>query len=279
MTAELQEQIDARFAAEASHWSEIYHETSSESLVYRERHHTALEWMKALRLPADTRLLEVGCGVGLFAVEAARMGFRVDAVDRVTEMVDAARTNALNTKTGDRVTVQLADASAVPFEDATFAAVVALGLLPWLTDRDETLRELVRVLAPGGFLLTSADNRYGLERWLDPARTPLVGPFKAATIQHMANRGRARRNVNGPTQAPFSAPGLRRCLHQAGLEPVRATTFGLAQLTFMRRSVGPENGSSSLQRRLTGLIDRGGPVARRLGSQHLVLARKPGRAA
>ena len=77
----------------------------------------------------------------------------------------------------NRITLIRQDASQLPFPDATFDAVVCLEALEFMPDPDQVLREMVRVLCPGGvFLIT---NRIGKDaRWL-PGRTYKPEAFEA----------------------------------------------------------------------------------------------------
>lgn len=77
----------------------------------------------------------------------------------------------------NRITFICQDAGQLPFPDATFDAVVCLEALEFMPDPDQVLREMVRVLRPGGvFLIT---NRIGKDaRWL-PGRTYKPEAFEA----------------------------------------------------------------------------------------------------
>ncbi len=77
----------------------------------------------------------------------------------------------------ERITFIHQDAGQLPFPDATFDAVACLEALEFMPDPDKVLREMVRVLRPGGFLLTT--NRIGKDaRWL-PGRTCKPEAFEA----------------------------------------------------------------------------------------------------
>lgn len=77
----------------------------------------------------------------------------------------------------NRITLICQDAGQLPFPDATFDAVVCLEALEFMPDPDQVLREMARVLCPGGvFLIT---NRIGKDaRWL-PGRTYKPEAFEA----------------------------------------------------------------------------------------------------
>ena len=97
--------------------------------------------------PPGRATLDLGCGEGRLGAELARRGHRVVGVDSSPRMVELAR---------ERHEAIWADATALPFEDASFDLVVAYMSLMNLDDLDGALREVGRVLALGG-RLCSAD--------------------------------------------------------------------------------------------------------------------------
>lgn len=102
--------------------------------------------------PAD-RVIEVGYGPGLaVAANAARAAF-VAGVDRSDVMWrHARRRNAAAIRAG-RVDLRQGDATALPFADASFTRALAVNSLQFWDPPDAGLRELARVLAPGGRLV------------------------------------------------------------------------------------------------------------------------------
>jgi|YNPNPStandDraft_1061719.scaffolds.fasta_scaffold42419_1 Cyclopropane fatty acid synthase and related methyltransferases len=131
--------------------------------------------------PGQT-LLDVGCGVGRPAVRlsqqtgAAVVGITVSA-DQV------ARATALAERSGvaDRVRFQRADAMALPFNDASFDAVWAFESLLHMPDRAHVLREVWRVLRPGGrFILTDVTEERSLSA---EQRALLYGSFLLRSLE------------------------------------------------------------------------------------------------
>jgi ubiquinone/menaquinone biosynthesis C-methylase UbiE len=104
-----------------------------------------------LRLGVGTRVLEVGCGNGLEAERMAalvgRTGF-VTGVDFSAEMIALARTRT--EPLGLPLTFHTADAHALPFADDSFDAARIERTLQHLADPRQAVRELVRVVRPGG---------------------------------------------------------------------------------------------------------------------------------
>ena len=136
-----------------------------------------LLWQRA----REARVLELGVGTGKnfpYYPSAAD----VTAVDLSPKMLERARQRAA--RTGARVTLQLADAQALPFPDATFDTVVATFVFCSVPDPVLGLREAYRVLKPGGQLLL-LEHMLSANRLLRPlmhAANPLVVRLMGANI-------------------------------------------------------------------------------------------------
>ena len=97
-------------------------------------------------------VLELGSGSGAMAVELLDRypDIRLTATD-VDPAMRAAATERL-ARYGGRAQVQEADATALPFEDASFDAVISFIMLHHVIDWEQALAEIARVLRPGGVL-------------------------------------------------------------------------------------------------------------------------------
>jgi len=95
------------------------------------------------------RVLEVGCGAAAGARWLAGQGADVVALDLSAGMLRHAREAA--DRSGVRVPLVQADALALPFPDAAFdVACTAFGAIPFVADSGAVMREVARVLRPGG---------------------------------------------------------------------------------------------------------------------------------
>ena len=110
-----------------------------------------------LGLKPGERLLDLGCGFGRHAYEAARQGAHVVACDLASaELAEVRATFAAMSDAGEQYhgTCQAAqgDATRLPFPDQSFDRVIASEVLEHVDSDDQALAELTRILRPGGVL-------------------------------------------------------------------------------------------------------------------------------
>ena len=117
---------------------------------------------RALAEQASGRVLEIGAGTGL------NLRHYADDVELVLSEPDEAMADRLRgrlAKLGRPATVVLAGAEALPFADGEFDTVVSTLVLCTVPDLDAALREVHRVLKPGGRLLFIEHVRSDSPRW------------------------------------------------------------------------------------------------------------------
>ena len=117
-------------------------------------------WRRFLvsRIPPGAHVLDVATGTGAVAAELLRHGCTVVGLDQSPGMLAVARE-----RLGGRVELLEGNAESVPFEDAAFDALTFTYLLRYVDDPGAVLRELARVVRPGG---TIASLEFGLPRGL-----------------------------------------------------------------------------------------------------------------
>jgi ubiquinone/menaquinone biosynthesis C-methylase UbiE len=99
---------------------------------------------------AGQKVLDVATGTGVVAVTAARAGAVVSAIDITPELLDQARRNAAIA--GVAVECTVGDAESLPYPDASFDMVLSQFGHMFAPRPDVTVREMLRVLKPGGRL-------------------------------------------------------------------------------------------------------------------------------
>jgi ubiquinone/menaquinone biosynthesis C-methylase UbiE len=157
--------------------------------------------------PGD-RVLDLACGTGVVArTAAAEVGERgaVVAADLNPGMIAVAR--SLPAPLGAAIEWHQADAGALPFADQDFDAVLCQLGLQFFTDRSAAIREMYRVLRPGGRVVVMV--------WRDIERATGFAILAAALEQHIGPQAASI------MRAPFSlgdAEGLTSLITAAGFE-------------------------------------------------------------
>ena len=180
--------------------------------------------------PGD-RVLDLGCGFGRHAFEAARRGASVVALDAGPEEVAQVRgTFAAMIEMGEipadhPATAVQGDALSLPFDDGTFDRVIASEVLEHIPDDSAAMRELARVLRPGGSMAVTV-----------PRCGPEVVNWALSDEYHDTPGGHVR---------IYRRSTLERRLSSAGLEPTgHHHAHGLhSPYWWLRCLVGPSNDS------------------------------------
>jgi SAM-dependent methyltransferase len=140
------------------------------------------------------RWLDLGCADGGYAAELLRQGAaEVIGVDTAEERIAKAVARGL-----PRTSFQVAQGESLPFPDAHFDGVFMNEVFEHVTDEKATLREVARVLAPGGTLVLISPNRWfpfeghGMRTSRFTIESPV--PFLPWLPQSLANRWMIARN-------------------------------------------------------------------------------------
>ncbi len=167
--------------------------------------------LEMLSLGGAELVLDVGCGPGNFTRTFARA-----ASDGLVVGLDASRTmlaRAVAETRADNVAYVLGDACALPFRDASFAAICCFAALYLIEHPLRAVDEIARVLAPGGRVaLLSSCNR-------GPVPAPVTSPFV--------------RTLTGVRM--FDRDELTYALGARGLIDVQQRVSGLAQFVAARK--------------------------------------------
>jgi demethylmenaquinone methyltransferase/2-methoxy-6-polyprenyl-1,4-benzoquinol methylase len=118
-----------------------------------------------VNVPPGSRVLDVATGTGLVARELAARRFEVVGLDQSAAMirhgVDAVAAHELE----ERIRFVAAQAQRLPFEDEAFDALTFTYLLRYVDDPAATLRDLIRVVRPGG-VVASLEFHVPRDPWL-----------------------------------------------------------------------------------------------------------------
>jgi ubiquinone/menaquinone biosynthesis C-methylase UbiE len=147
--------VRAYFDGESSRYlDERYVRPSCDQLSYQSRRRLALELLGA----GPGRVVDIGSGPGVFSAELLARGFRVIEVDVSLEMLRESRGRIASGASTRQIRFVEGGLPRLPFADQAFDAALCIGVLAYLQDPLESLREIRRVLKPGGTAVLQVSN-------------------------------------------------------------------------------------------------------------------------
>lgn len=176
--------------------------------------HVKEQQLDQLELAPGVSLLEVGVGRGEFLLHCARRGAAVTGIDYSSDAVEISRETLAEFPAAD---LRIADCRQLPFEDDRFDRVYSGDVLEHqdFDDGVTMLREMRRVLKPGGLLLLHTAPNTFFTRGVYPLARPLLRRIDPATIEALEGHLAVNRGVHVHEYNLFS---LRRVAREAGLE-------------------------------------------------------------
>lgn len=179
MNLEVAERVSVKEAAvqyfdeHSKLWAGRYSDPGNGEVLWQ-RHNGILDLIDGWHPTSASRFLDVGCGVGLLTFDLARRGLQGVGIDGAASMVESCRAEAERAGISGLWRYQQADAEHIPFEDGSFDAATCCGLIEYLPDDKELLKEVRRVVRPGGQFLLVITNKHAYAGLL----SPLVGVAK-----------------------------------------------------------------------------------------------------
>jgi demethylmenaquinone methyltransferase/2-methoxy-6-polyprenyl-1,4-benzoquinol methylase len=193
------------------------------------------QWRRALvdavAPEAGERLLDVATGTGMVAAELlSRADCTVVGLDQSPQMLSAARTR-FTRDDSDRVRLLEGQAEALPFPDASFDALTFTYLLRYVDDPPATIRELARVVRPGGRI---ASLEFGV-----PPRLPARAAWRLYTAVGLPLLGRLF-SREWREVGRFLGPSIRGFYERHPLEQIAGywREAGLEDVQVRRMSLG-----------------------------------------
>ncbi len=156
---ELKESTKKLFTKEqlGQYWNDLYKDVEN----CRDFHFVQrLEIVSRLiteRFPVTSRVLDIGCGAGVLTERLVAAGFHVDAADMSPDMLEYTK-KRLEPYDASKYSVFQAELKKIPADDDSFDVVACIGVFGYMEDVDSAIRELKRVLRPGGTLVMSIRN-------------------------------------------------------------------------------------------------------------------------
>lgn len=121
--------------------------------------------VEALQLELTDVALDLGCGPGQAVAAMARRAGTVHGLDQSQTMLEQARLANLETMLQGRVVLKQGDFGTLPFADASIDKILASNVMYFWADIPAMLREMHRVLRPGGRIVIYVTDARSMRRW------------------------------------------------------------------------------------------------------------------
>ena len=213
---------------------------------------TLYRWMD--ELPMEGVVLDMGCGTGRCTIPLAKSGRRVLATDLSIGMLKKAIEKSLESGI-DNITYFLADAEDLPLNPGLFSAVISFGVLHHVNNPEEIVRDVEKILRPGGVF-------YALENNASPLRPIFDGLMKISKLW----------NEEAGSHPLFKMREIKNFIKSNGMYPeIKTSTFLPPHLFNLLRY--------ELAKKLLSATDwffERLPVIRNFGGQLVIKATKKG---
>ena len=209
-------QVAEHFDTSATAYADSYvRKHSPTALFFQQRREIVMAHLRPLK---EGRILDVGCGPGIYARDCVRQGLDYVGLDISKGMISEARKRFGDLPRADFIAGSM---QSLPFSSDSFDALLCLGALEYVSEQDQTpcLIELARLIKPGGVLIFSFLNKNSVYwRWVD-----LCYPFAK-----FAYRNAKALVINSAWIS----------LKNSALEGVPTRRFGMAQSLQMLHALG-----------------------------------------
>jgi ubiquinone/menaquinone biosynthesis C-methylase UbiE len=222
--------------------------------VIQRRKAYAMEMIRRLPGVPPGRVLDIGCGSGVYLEELLDMGFEACGMDISEEMLSVTRTRLAGAVAGHRLRLAQGDVEHIPFESNSFDLVICIGVFGYLLSDEAAIVEILRVLKPGGFFLLNLTNMYSLSdadfvlrRKVRSLLTSSPAPEDALPCPEYAMQSEWMLKNRKYGFKSYNLWKYERLLRGFGLRRIDAMTYGFEFRVLRRLRVLPERVLSTVE--------------------------------
>jgi ubiquinone/menaquinone biosynthesis C-methylase UbiE len=165
--------------------------------------------LDSVRLPSDALIVDLGCGAGTYCLFLRKKGFRIIGLDYCLPILRRAQ----ELQGDESIQLLNGDAYNLPLSDRSVEGVVCVGVLQTLSDEKRALKEMSRVLKPGGVLFLDGINALGvneLMKWKSGNQLRAYNPFTLR--KYLERNGFQCLKITGTYILPSFLPSLESYL-------------------------------------------------------------------
>lgn len=239
--------VAKHFDNSSDYWLNLYKERPKDNLknyIMRRRKEIVLSKINEyINHNYPIRVLDVGCGAGIYIKEFVQNGFITYGVDISRIMIEKGLMN-LEVSKKSKIKISVADAENLPFKKDSFDLIVAIGLLEYLPDNKKALSEFERLLKRNGILIFTIPNLIKLSYIFDPYYY-LIRIF--ALIKFLFRKNHTKKEIshsdfshnNNFTNKRYLKKDIQRLLNNTKLQKKEVCGIGYGPFTFFQKQIIP----------------------------------------
>jgi 2-polyprenyl-3-methyl-5-hydroxy-6-metoxy-1,4-benzoquinol methylase len=182
------------------------------------------EWEKTILFKGKT-ILDVGCQWGATSIALARAGGIVTGIDIHSPFVEGARMRSASH--GIRADFFVSQSEQMHFEANSFDVIICTNVIEHVNSHEKALKEIIRVLRPGGMLFLDGPNRMGIKYFI---RDPHYRMFGVSVLSHSLGKFYVTKIRKYPAYYVGTFPvasTIGNMLNNLGVDIVRCAVDGL----------------------------------------------------
>lgn len=181
-------------------------------------------WQWLLDLPAESRVLDLGAGMGTNSHALAQHYREVVALEPVAERIQFMQQRFAQEKLSN-IKILRSSVWSLPFASESFDLAAMNGVLEWVAEgragdpgdlQESALRNVFRLLRPGGYLYLGIENRLAVGHFLGYPDPHCGLPFVTVLPRGLAHWYARKKGHNGYRNYLYSSRGYRKLLHKVG---------------------------------------------------------------
>lgn len=226
-------------------WNDLYRNAapvSFDEYIFQTRRDTTIHYILS-HADKHSTIIDVGCGAAPVVKELLLKDYNCIGLDYSFDMLKFSK-EVLKKSGIERQPVLQADCQALPFSDAQFDYIICLGVISYVEDYRPALRELSRLLKPGGKLIISYRNKYN-PILLDPV----------VCIKTVVKKAIGRYEEDTSVGRFLAFKPVCEDISETGLIYERNIGIGIGPLRFNRKKILPDRWSIIVSQRVSRFIN------------------------
>ena len=225
----------------------------------KRRKEIVFNFIEKIDYKKNKKVFDLGCGTGQYLLQLSSLGLECYGADISEEMLQSTRKKLTSLDVSD-VTLINSDCYNLPFEDNFFDLIICIGVLEYLDDEKKALKEIKRLLRPGGFVIVTFPNFYKLRNLINPYYyliriwTYLFGKKSRAPSHSPQDSKDVKIDFGKSTVSRYSLYKVKKIVTDSGftISEVRGYCFG--PFALWQRSIFSLNTSVKLSNFIEGLL-------------------------